>query len=816
MFTCFLCKKTFINTNILLRHFDFQHSDHKFDVYNCAEGECSRLFYLKNSYTKHLLKHRKDLVQISSHSQVLPEDNTLLESTATTNTNSDFLPPSNVSSNSKFNIEPVEILNHTLSTFLACLYANPIMPRNAVQIVVDGMETVLSEGIGVFVKSSAQKLLSEGKMSKECFGSFFNIVKHIESALNNFKTEHKRFLYFNKQGSFIEPKEMVIGQRLNKVVKSGISVLEPSTCTQQFIPLRNVLKNFFSVQNVLSETLDHMKTLKSNNKVIQNFIQGTYWQSRAVSHNERVVFPLFVFFDDFESGNALGSHSGIHKLGGVYVSLPCLPSYRSTVLSNIFLALIFHSSDRVEFGNRVIFQPLMDELNFLQETGIEINTPDYEGKLYFELGLILGDNLGLHSIAGFTESFSSNFPCRMCTMRKEDVWVQCYEDESLLRHTDQYYAQLSLNDVSATGVREECIWFSVNNFNLFDQLGVDVMHDMLEGCSKYIMSFILKYYTKELKLFTLQVLNDRLFCFDYGPENNKPCALTEDYIIQGNIRQSASEMLTFVRYFGLLVGDFVPSEEPVWGLYIAMRRVIDVILSTSLELDSCSMLQTLVAEMNDLYLKYSKNRLKPKFHFLTHYHSFIKKFGPVIHLWSMRYEAKHKLSKISARSSFNRRNICKTLAIKHQLKLNETFINGKLCNKIKVGPQTELDSIKQHQIQNELNLNVEDSIFRVNWAEVGGTRYKPKTILTLGILDDNNPQFAIVKNVFLYAENMVIFECNILTTIGFDEHVYCYEITLPETDIIRYVFHDLLLSHVPNTLNVVSNGTKYITVRSPF
>lgn len=138
----------------------------------------------------------------------------------------------------------------------------------------------------------------------------------------------------------------------------------------------------------------------------------------------------------------------------------------------------------------------------------------------------------------------------------------------------------------------------------------------------------------------------------------------------------------------------------VYVVYIAMRRVIDVILSTSLELDSCSMLQTLVAEMNNLYLKYSKNCLKPKFHFLTHYHSFIKKFGPVIHLWSMRYEAKHKVSTISARSSFNRRNICKTLAIKHQLKLNETFIKGKLSNKIKVGPQTELDSIKQHQIQN--------------------------------------------------------------------------------------------------------------------
>jgi len=53
-----------------------------------------------------------------------------------------------------------------------------------------------------------------------------------------------------------------------------------------------------------------------------------------------------MFFDDYEeSGNVLGSHSGVHKLGAVYVSTPCLPPNRSTTLSNIFLALLFHSSD---------------------------------------------------------------------------------------------------------------------------------------------------------------------------------------------------------------------------------------------------------------------------------------------------------------------------------------------------------------------------------------------------------------------------------------------------------------------------------------
>lgn len=236
-------------------------------------------------------------------------------------------------------------------------------------------------------------------------------------------------------GTFIEPQEIVVGERLDKVVRSGRFILEPCNCTQQYIPLRKVLQKFFSVDNVLLDTLEYVKTLKENKRVIQNFIQGTYWQNRVKYHGDRIVFPLFMFYDDFESGN--GSHSGIHKLGGVYVSVPCLPPYRSTVLSNIFVALMFHSSDRVKFGNNIIFKPLIDEFN-LQEIGIEIDTALFKGKLYFELGLILGDNLGLHSIIGFTESFSSNYPCRICTVEKKDMRVQCYANDELLRNIDQY------------------------------------------------------------------------------------------------------------------------------------------------------------------------------------------------------------------------------------------------------------------------------------------------------------------------------------------------------------------------------------------
>ncbi|KAF0683220.1 Uncharacterized protein FWK35_00038465, partial [Aphis craccivora] len=44
----------------------------------------------------------------------------------------------------------------------------------------------------------------------------------------------------------------------------------------------------------------------------------------------------------------------------------------------------------------------------------------------------------------------------------------------------------------------------------------------------------------------------------------------------------------------------------------------------------------------------------------------------------MRFEVNHRLLKISANTSSNRRNICKTLAIKHQLQLNNLFLKGTL------------------------------------------------------------------------------------------------------------------------------------------
>jgi len=80
--------------------------------------------------------------------------------------------------------------------------------------------------------------------------------------------------------------------------------------------------------------------------------------------------------------------------------------------------------------------------------------------------------------------------------------------------------------------------------------------------------------------------------FDYGPDSSsKPRVLNVENIHKNNIRLSASEMLVLVRYFGLIIGDFVPINDPVWYLYILLRQILDLVTSLSLQIDLCELLQ---------------------------------------------------------------------------------------------------------------------------------------------------------------------------------------------------------------------------------
>ncbi|KAK3929637.1 Eukaryotic translation initiation factor 3 subunit E [Frankliniella fusca] len=70
--------------------------------------------------------------------------------------------------------------------------------------------------------------------------------------------------------------------------------------------------------------------------------------------------------------------------------------------------------------------------------------------------MLLGDNLGLHSVGGFVESLCANYFCRFCKTHSKVASKQVEEDKSLSRTEQSYNSDLALGDVSQTGVKGEC------------------------------------------------------------------------------------------------------------------------------------------------------------------------------------------------------------------------------------------------------------------------------------------------------------------------------------------------------------------------
>ncbi|CAG5090363.1 Protein of unknown function [Cotesia congregata] len=128
------------------------------------------------------------------------------------------------------------------------------------------------------------------------------------------------------------PESIKIGERLEYKNIDGSNHLVPVNIFAEKIPLAQLLKVFFQSSDILKETLEFMRLLECEINII-----STLWKKQRSLFTEKIVFPLFLFFDEFETNNPLGSHKGINKCGAVYINLPNIPPQYKSKLENIFL-----------------------------------------------------------------------------------------------------------------------------------------------------------------------------------------------------------------------------------------------------------------------------------------------------------------------------------------------------------------------------------------------------------------------------------------------------------------------------------------------
>lgn len=530
--------------------------------------------------------------------------------------------------------------------------------------------------------------------------------------------------------------------------------------TGQYVPIKDVLKHFLELPDYFDAIMSNLEHLSQAHEPFSNVVQGSMWKRKIVQHfSDKTVLPLIFFFDDMDPDNITGSHAGDHKLGALYYSIACLPQNLASKLDNIFLASIFLSECKVH-GNMNLFQPVIKDLIDLEENGLIIKTISGEKRIYFSLYLLLGDNLGIHAICGLSEGFTANYPCRMCKYHRKDIAIATTFDTNKLRTVHNYAADVLLKNLPMTGIKENCVWNIIPSFSFVDSISFDIMHDLLEGVCHYDLTLILFDFIYNKKYFSLETLNNRIIYFDYGPleSGNTVPRITRDHLMASKFKFSASEMLCFIRYLGLMIGDLVPTNAEGWHLYIKLKSIIDIITAPYVNPRSLDYLSCLISEHHEMYLGiFPQVTLKPKHHYMLHYPQIMRTVGPLWSICCFHWEAKHRPFKQAAHTTNSCRNLPLTMAIKHQLRLSASFLSKKpLIEKYFFGFQKNVnfERVENYHLfrdvlpPDDLNINI------FLWITIFETTYKKGMCLTVIFHEDTDlPVFGEINVVAYWKKN---------------------------------------------------------------
>ncbi|XP_047143034.1 uncharacterized protein LOC124817239 [Hydra vulgaris] len=394
----------------------------------------------------------------------------------------------------------------------------------------------------------------------------------------------------------------------------------------------------------------------------------------------------------------------------------------------------------------------------LETKGFTIKIDCNKFKIYVVLAQIIGDNLGLNGILGYLESFTATYPCRICKMKHKDFDSIFVESVELLRTRDCYDYDVSLHNCFLNGIKEKCCFNKIPSFHVNDNIYCDIMHDLLKGICKNVFQKMLNYLVFQKKFFNLGDINSRMRNFSYD-HSSIPSCLTEYQIKNGSINIGAIEMLNLVLSFPLLVGDLVPFEDNVCVVFLLLRQI--VLYSFGLYFSKPDLLHfgSLITEFLQKYCFAFKCGLTLKFHNLIHYPLIIKMLGPLSHMWVMRCEGKLRGFKRTASSVGNFKNVCKTVAIRHQMDQSTRFMakhglkNNEFCV-TKTEPILLCHVIDGKTISELIgNYGLYREIFQTKCVSVNFVSFKIGDVVIYAV-EELYPAFCLIKQIFVSDTNL--------------------------------------------------------------
>lgn len=212
------------------------------------------------------------------------------------------------------------MINHII-TFILLLYGDPNLPRKIIDVVIAFINNFMREVFIPSLKNDILTILEKENIGdyslmeiKTCFNKYGKIFETVD-------TEAKIFQLLKKRG-LVDCEEFVVGNTFVEKIKNNDTILVQEKIYGVFISLRKSLKLFLEIPGLFVQILDYTKMLNKESLIITNIMQATLWKNKyCEKFVDTIVLPLYLFYDDLEVGNVLGSHKGTNKFAAIYVTI---------------------------------------------------------------------------------------------------------------------------------------------------------------------------------------------------------------------------------------------------------------------------------------------------------------------------------------------------------------------------------------------------------------------------------------------------------------------------------------------------------------
>ena len=384
---------------------------------------------------------------------------------------------------------------------------------------------------------------------------------------------------------------------------------------------------------------------------------------------------LHLYLDEFEVCNPIGAQRNKHKVLAVYYFVGNMDKLYWSQSKFIHLCLLVRYKFLKDCDPyyHSLFLPLIDELDVLASDGIDVLVDGVSHNFRAAVATVSGDNLSAHALAGFQRHFHAGRICRYCMANHDEIGSSFSESNFTLRvqSVHAYHLEALESNVAngpVYGVLHKCPLLALPYFDVTTAFAPDLMHDLLEGVIPNLIHKLINHFVKAGTV-TVDDINFRL---TKGKDSSRdqPNKITQKTVSNsGSITGSAAQKWRFFLILPRIIGVSIQEGDATWEIYLLLRQVCDIVFAHVVQ-GSC------LTYLNDLVIRFlshwaavfGANTLTPKHHFMIHYSRLIGLYGPLRHLWCMRFEGKHSYFKSVISSVGNYINVSSTMANRHQMR----------------------------------------------------------------------------------------------------------------------------------------------------